>query len=217
MFIYLTTNLISNKKYIGMCTRDDDNYLGSGKHLKYAIKKYGKENFKREILQICTNIKELCEAEAYWINKYNAVESKDFYNINCGGLGGNSELLKEYWSNMSKSQRKIARNWNGYFCNNVASREVVYDNPNWRDSVSRGVAASWANLTNEERETRNRSIKLGIAEKRDFTGNKNPMAGRSAIKEKNLKWYTNGITTIYVAEGTQPEGFYRGRKFKNKK
>ena len=43
------------------------------------------------------------------------------------------------------------------------------------------------------------------------SGKNNPMYGRSAIKEKNLKWYTNGTKNIYVTEGTQPDGFIRGR------
>ena len=42
-------------------------------------------------------------------------------------------------------------------------------------------------------------------------GDKNPMFGRSAPKEKNLKWYTDGMKDIYVTEGTQPLGFLRGR------
>jgi len=46
------------------------------------------------------------------------------------------------------------------------------------------------------------------------TGSLNPMYGRSAVKEKNLKWYTNGISVIYVTEGTQPTGYIRGRKLK---
>lgn len=46
---------------------------------------------------------------------------------------------------------------------------------------------------------------------KNSSGENNPMYGKSAIKEKNLKWYTNGEKTIYVSEGTQPEGFIRGR------
>jgi hypothetical protein len=42
-------------------------------------------------------------------------------------------------------------------------------------------------------------------------GKENPMYGRSAVKEKNLKWYTDGINTIYVTEGTQPDGWVSGR------
>lgn len=44
------------------------------------------------------------------------------------------------------------------------------------------------------------------------TGEKNPMYGRSAVTEQNLKWYTNGSNVIYVTEGTQPNGYVRGRK-----
>jgi hypothetical protein len=46
---------------------------------------------------------------------------------------------------------------------------------------------------------------------RDISGTKNGMFGRSAITEGNLKWYHNGTNTIYVTEGTEPEGYVRGR------
>jgi hypothetical protein len=44
------------------------------------------------------------------------------------------------------------------------------------------------------------------------TGEKNPLYGRSIVREKNLKWYTNGTNVIYVTEGTEPDGYKRGRK-----
>ena len=47
MIIYKTTNLINGKIYIGMSKNKKENYLGSGIYLKYAIDKYGKENFKK--------------------------------------------------------------------------------------------------------------------------------------------------------------------------
>jgi len=43
------------------------------------------------------------------------------------------------------------------------------------------------------------------------TGSGNPMYGKSAVRDKNLKWYNNGINNIYVSEGTQPEEYKRGR------
>ena len=51
-FVYKTTNLINKKIYVGVHSTDnlDDWYLGSGKRLLLAIRKYGKENFKREII-----------------------------------------------------------------------------------------------------------------------------------------------------------------------
>lgn len=89
MIIYLTTNLINNKKYIGKDSNNNPEYLGSGILLRKAIKKYGKENFKKEILETCSNTNDLNEKEKYFIKMYLAVESDDFYNIHVGGDGGN--------------------------------------------------------------------------------------------------------------------------------
>jgi group I intron endonuclease len=107
MFIYLTTNKINNKKYIGLCSRIDENYLGSGKLLKAAIKKYGKENFTREILYETNDREELSRKEKEFIEKYNAVVSNDFYNICDGGYGRNSEAVKTIWDNRTKEEREI--------------------------------------------------------------------------------------------------------------
>jgi hypothetical protein len=216
MFIYLTTNLINNKKYIGMCTRDDaDSYLGSGTILKQSIRKYGKENFKRTILETCDDFDALCKAEKYWIEKYNAVDSSDFYNMIDGGHGGNSNVLKQYWTSMTPDERAKARKWNGHFCNSKLSRDV-YDSEEWRRNVSAGVKSSWDNLTDEQLEDRKSKISKGIAKKRNFSGDRNPMAGRSIVNEKRLKWYTDGKQNLYVTENTQPDGFYRGRTLKRK-
>jgi hypothetical protein len=59
--IYKTTNIINGKYYIGKHKTNDlnDGYLGSGKLLKRAIKKYGTENFHREILHHCKSDEEM--------------------------------------------------------------------------------------------------------------------------------------------------------------
>jgi len=50
--IYMTTNTLNGKFYIGVHSTDDpeDGYLGSGRGISFAIKKYGKENFERTTL-----------------------------------------------------------------------------------------------------------------------------------------------------------------------
>lgn len=45
----------------------------------------------------------------------------------------------------------------------------------------------------------------------DVSGSKNPMYGKSAVKDKQLKWYTNGIENKFLTENTQPIGWTRGR------
>ena len=68
MYIYKTTNLITNKIYIGKRVyrkKDDDWYLGSGIYLKRSIKKHGRENFKKEILEWCENKEILSTREIY--------------------------------------------------------------------------------------------------------------------------------------------------------
>lgn len=94
-YVYETTCHITGKKYIGMHRWDkdaiDESYLGSGIYLKRAVKKYGRENFSVKILEWCETRDELSEREAYYISKYKAPISNDYYNIEDGGLGGHSE------------------------------------------------------------------------------------------------------------------------------
>lgn len=47
--------------------------------------------------------------------------------------------------------------------------------------------------------------------RRQLSGKNNPMYGRSAVVENNLRWYTDGVESIYITEGTEPAGFTRGR------
>lgn len=93
-FVYITTNHINGKKYIGQKRYDKANkwksYLGSGIHLKRAISKYGSENFSKEIIEDCKTKECLDEREKYWIEHYNAVKSDEFYNIASGGDGGDT-------------------------------------------------------------------------------------------------------------------------------
>lgn len=91
-FIYITTNLINGKKYIGKkeFKKGWKNYLGSGVNLKKAIKKYGRENFSRDIIYIAYSLEELNKAEQDFIYYHDAINDKDYYNIASGGDGGNT-------------------------------------------------------------------------------------------------------------------------------
>ena len=93
-FIYLTTNLINGKQYIGQhYGYVDDSYLGSGVQLTRAIEKYGKENFHRAILCFCENAEDANIQEQKMIAKYDAVLNNNFYNIAPGGHGIDAKTI----------------------------------------------------------------------------------------------------------------------------
>lgn len=113
-YIYLTTNLINNKKYIGQhkinSTTEKDYYLGSGKLLQQAIKKYGKQNFKKEILEYCDTKEEANLLEQKYIQIYNAVENNNYYNLAIGGDGGGFEYYRDWKKEHPEEAKKHEEN-----------------------------------------------------------------------------------------------------------
>ena len=86
-WLYITTNIINGKMYIGQTTSSRTSYLGSGRLIQKAIKKYGRENFIREIIHHGT-WEEIDLLESMYIEKYNCIESDKFYNLKEGGHHG---------------------------------------------------------------------------------------------------------------------------------
>jgi len=80
MVIYETENLINGKKYIGKDSKNNPNYLGSGKYLKLAIKKYGSDSFRKTVIEICNSIEELNTREIYWLQLLDCKDSTNYYN-----------------------------------------------------------------------------------------------------------------------------------------
>lgn len=78
----------------------------------------------------------------------------------------------------------------------------------------------WANLMPEQCDGGDTSMsdafKTGI-KRRNISGSNNPMYGRSAVVENNIRWYNNGNDNIYVSEGTQPNNYVAGRIINYKK
>ena len=91
-FIYKITCVLNGKYYIGVHSTSDleDGYMGSGTILMHALKKHGKDNFKREILfqYPSRTMAFIKERELVDINVASDPES---YNIAVGG-NGNTRL-----------------------------------------------------------------------------------------------------------------------------
>lgn len=83
--VYLTTNLINQKIYVGVHSTYNlnDGYLGSGKLISKAIKKYNKENFQRQILYYCLESDDAYEIESQIVTK-EFIKLKNVYNITPG-------------------------------------------------------------------------------------------------------------------------------------
>lgn len=80
--IYITTCLVNGKVYIGQTIHwQDKSYLGSGVALCEAVKKYGRNKFKRKILKVCYNQKQLDAWEMIMISKYNSTDKSIGYNV----------------------------------------------------------------------------------------------------------------------------------------
>lgn len=117
MLIYLSTNKINGKKYVGYTTLTLESrikthiYKSRSKSqyfylFKNALRKYGPESFSWEILEYCNSTEECCEKEKYYIKTLNTI-SPNGYNLTEGGNGGiQSNEVKEKISNSLKEYYK---------------------------------------------------------------------------------------------------------------
>ena len=87
-YFYKITNQINGHFYYGVHNTNnlDDGYMGSGKRLHYAYKKYGIENFKKDILKFFNTKEDAFEYEAKIVNE-TLINDINCYNIVTGGKG----------------------------------------------------------------------------------------------------------------------------------
>ena len=119
-YVYKTTNLINGMIYIGQKSGTINlSYLGSGVYIQRALKRYGKKNFRLEIVAFATNQTMLDGLEMKYIYEYRQVFGKDFlYNIVDGGSEGQ---LKKGCPPPPHSFVKGHKTWNkGIKCPNIS-------------------------------------------------------------------------------------------------
>jgi len=150
MIVYLVTNIINNKQYVGYTTKTLEErkkthlYKSNSKTsshyfylFKKALRKYGVENFKWEIIFQCNSLTECQEKEKYFIKKYNTI-SPNGYNLTEGGNGGIqsdetkekiSKSVKNYWEN-----NKEKHNWS----NLTSEDRAKYAKKAWKHKKASG-------------------------------------------------------------------------------
>jgi len=190
--VYKTTNIVNGKIYVGFhkTLNLNDDYLGSGKIFKRAIKKYGVENFKKTILFIFDTAEEMFKKESKIVDRL-FVESNNTYNILLGGRGGfyyiNSTGKNKYTNLGDETHGK--QNLKPF---NII-KKILMDTGQWENykkSISVGVKEKikkdgfwWIGKKHKE----STKLKIGLANKIALKGEKNPMYGKCWIHSTDEK------------------------------
>ena len=234
-FIYKTTCLINNKIYIGKHEgREDDGYIGSGKLLQRAVKKYGKENFCREILRRCKTLHELRIWEYVYIKKYNSQDTTIGYNI----ADGDVNCSEHNPAKISEVREKIRAASIGRIMSEETRKKISEKNRGKKRSLETCLKISKNNVgfrgkkhSNESKEKMSKSLKgrffseehrkkiskslIGVnnwsrGKKRKehsirMSGVNNPMYG------SKFTWITNGLENKRFDGVEIPVGWRKGK------
>jgi hypothetical protein len=207
-FVYKTTNLLNGTYYIGVHStwNIDDGYLGSGKRLIRSIKKYGKENFKREILKVFSNYQDALNYESYLVNE-SLLEDELCLNLKPGGSGGfcNNEHKEKFIESLKNSQEyasKKGREKILWLLENDIEWKTKYSN-----NIKEGLKKSNFDFCTFKGKKHTEESKQKIRES---------MKGKGSSESNSqfgTRWITNGIQNKKInKEESIPEGWILGRK-----
>jgi len=143
-YVYITTNLINGHQYVGDRTCEclpekDIKYLGSGKpYFNDAKKKYGKKNFKKEVLEIFENRLDAGNSQAKYIVQYNTL-SPNGYNISPTG-GCNYKGWHHSEETKNKLKYSITEAWKKPGVKEKLSLSLIEANKNPETKLRRSIA-----------------------------------------------------------------------------
>lgn len=123
--VYLTTNIVNQKMYVGVHSTYNlnDGYLGKGIAIKKSVQKYGRSKFKRQILHFCLTREDAFALEEQIVDT-SFVLRQDTYNLTVGGVLAydhtkhpNRETFKHIYSenarngykNMSDEKKELVK------------------------------------------------------------------------------------------------------------
>jgi len=122
-YLYEIKNNINNKIYVGVheTNKLDDGYMGSGKLIRSAIKKYGLNNFTKTILQFFDTSEIMYLKEAEIVNE-SFVSREDTYNIANGGSGGSIKQNRKPFNKKHTEETKLKISKSNF--NRIVSEET---------------------------------------------------------------------------------------------
>lgn len=200
-YIYKTTCNVTKRYYIGMhsTTNLEDGYLGSGKRLRYSIRKYGEENHTKEILEFLSTREELVIRESEIVDKL-LLSDKFCMNLRPGGQGGFSVEQQRLNAIKSNEKQKILSQdpiWlKKRFEAMSKSRKKNYEN----GVLIRKHFFDWTGLKHSEKSKQ----KMSESSKNKGLGETNSQYGTC--------WITNGKENKKMRKGDEiPSGWDLGR------
>ncbi len=195
--IYKTTNLLDGMYYIGCHQTDnlDDGYLGSGKYLKRAIKKYGAKNFKFEILLSSSSKEEMFRLERSIVNE-SLINDPLSYNLKIGGSGGNPGIVgafkgKKHSEETKEKQRQAALKQiiSDETRQKLSMNNAMKNNPEIRKKVSTSLTGR---TQSEEHRKNVAEANLGKMLVNDGVSAKR-ISREELVKYQNLGWFKGGL------------------------
>jgi hypothetical protein len=213
--IYQITNLIDGKIYIGKHKTKNlnDQYMGSGKHIKRAIAKHGIENFKKEILFRFDNEADMNAKEVELVTEEFCLRS-DTYNLAVGGQGGFS-YLDESGSMVYPLDKPGVRRLGRIATNRILAKrrvERLQTDEAFREEYSKRVSEGLKEkYTNEGHHWKGRYHTEETKQKM-----RKPKNIGSTNSQFGTMWITNGEEDKKIKKiDIIPEGWYKGRKKKH--
>jgi hypothetical protein len=205
--IYKITNVINQRIYIGKHQTADinDDYMGSGKILRYAIDKYGIENFTKEILHVFDNEAEMNAKEAELVTAEFVLRETN-YNLCVGGHGGFSHINTNGMSVNTFDNPEIQKK--ALDKANAAKRELFAHDPTWVAAYSKSLSAAyWRDPPTFKGKRHTAASLLLITE---------AAKNRTTNSQTGTCWITNGESNKKIKKtDLLPDGWQYGRKIKN--
>lgn len=212
-YLYKLTNLVNGKIYVGChATKNfDDSYMGSGTRLAYAKRKYGVENFKKEILSVHETPEEMLAEEARIVDQ-EFVKRKDTYNITCGGgswyhQNSSSEVQRRKCLKGIEKQRQLRVSDPEWRAKEIASRSASLKKQ-FKDGTRKQTWPNWSGRTH----TPETKKKIGETNSLRQQGEKNSRFGSCWIYSEELH-VSKSIQRSFLQEMIA-QGWKLGRKMK---